>query len=58
MSKKLYTIHVEDKHLCTSYDIKASDAAEAKTKAKEKFIKEFYDQRKVKTSVTDKNEIL
>ena len=54
---KLYTIHVEDKHLCTSYDIKASDAAEAKAKAKEKFIKEFYDQRKVKTSLTDKIEI-
>ena len=54
---KLYTIHVEDNHLCTSYDIKALSAAEAKAKAKEKFIKELYDQRKVKTSLTDKIEI-
>lgn len=57
MPKKQYTVHVEDNHLCASYDILASTPTEAKLKAKEKFIIENYDIRKVKSCITNKENL-
>lgn len=53
MKKKIYTVHVEDEHICTSFQITASTAAEARLKAKEKFVTAFYDMKKVKTCITN-----
>lgn len=52
----LYEVHVEDKHLCTTYFVKAPDARIAKAKAKEKFVKEFYNPRNVKSEIIDKEQ--
>lgn len=57
MPKKRYTVHVEDNHLCASYDILASTPTEAKLKAKEKFIIENYDIRKVKSCITNTEDL-
>lgn len=48
---KRYTVHVEDRHVCNSYEIDASSPMEAKLKAKEKFILEFYNIKNVKSSI-------
>lgn len=53
MAQKKYMVHVEDDHICTQFEIKASSAAEARLKAREKFILAFYNIRKVKATVTD-----
>lgn len=52
MGKKKYTVHVENEHICTSYEINAGSAAEAKLLAKEKFIKDFYNINKIKPYIT------
>lgn len=49
--KRNYSVSVGDLHLCTTYCVSAASAREAKSKAKEKFIKEFYNPSKVKSSV-------
>lgn len=51
MPMKRYTVHVEDRHVCNSYEIDASSPMEAKLKAKEKFILEFYNIKNVKSSI-------
>ncbi|MBQ8482855.1 MAG: hypothetical protein IJ504_00960 [Bacteroidales bacterium] len=53
MAQKKYMVHVEDDHICTQFEIKASSAAEARLKAREKFILAFYNIRKVKATVTN-----
>lgn len=57
MGKKKYTVHVENEHICTSYEVKAGSAAEAKLLAKEKFIKDFYNINKIKSFITSTDNI-
>lgn len=52
----IYTIDVYDAHICTSYTIPADTFKEASEKAKKKFVKEFYNPKKVKCHMADKTQ--
>lgn len=56
MKKKnyIYTIQVADRNVYTTYVIRAANYAEAKEKAKAKFIKEVYDPKKITYDMLDK----
>lgn len=57
MKKKyIYTIHIEDKNICNVIELKADSYREAAEKAKNKFIRENWQRKFLRTKMTDKTD--